>query len=250
MYYNDCGLFYFQIMYGFGTLVNVLAIVAGGIVGLTLGRFLKKRWQEGIVKAMALTCLFIAIAGFLEASVTVTDGALHVTGILMAIVSFAIGTTLGEIVDIDGKIVTFGEFLKAKTGNAKDPDFVAAFVTASLTVCIGAMAILGAIGDALRGDCSILYAKSILDFVIITIMATSLGKGVVFSAVSVGLFQGTVTLLAYFIEPFMTAQAVANLSMTGSMMIFCIGVNLIRPATFKVANMLPTLVVAVLWAYF
>ncbi|MCI9241841.1 MAG: DUF554 domain-containing protein [Lawsonibacter sp.] len=124
-----------------------------------------------------------------------------------------------------------------------------AFATSSLTVCIGAMAVVGAVQDGIYGNYSILAAKAVLDLIIILVMTASMGKGCIFSAIPVGVFQGLVTLLAVFVEPFLTEPALANLSLTGSIMIFCIGVNLIWNMKIRVANMLPTLLFAVLWDF-
>ncbi len=146
-------------------------------------------------------------------------------------------------------IAQFGQWLKNKTGNAKDSSFVYAFVTASLTVCIGAMAIVGAIQDGIFGDYSTLAVKAILDFIIILIMASFMGKGCIFSAVPVALLQGFITILAKSIQPFMTEQALHNISFVGSMLIFCVGINLIWEKTIKVANMLPSIIIAVLFAF-
>jgi uncharacterized membrane protein YqgA involved in biofilm formation len=142
----------------------------------------------------------------------------------------------------------FGEWLKQKTGNSKDKSFVEAFVTASLTVCIGAMAIVGAIEDGIAGDPTILITKAILDLVIIAVMAASLGKGCIFSAIPVGIFQGSVTLLARLVEPLLTVAALDNLSLVGSVLIFCVGVNLIWKNTIRVANLLPALIAAIAYA--
>lgn len=127
--------------------------------------------------------------------------------------------------------------------------FVDGFVTASLTVCIGAMAVVGAIQDGIMGDYSILLAKTVLDFIIVMVMTASMGKGCIFSAIPVGLFQGFFTLLARLIEPLITDEAMANLSLTGSMLIFCVGLNLVWGKKVKVANMLPTIVFAVIWPF-
>ena len=135
------------------------------------------------------------------------------------------------------------------TGNASDKGFVNAFVTASLTVCIGAMAIVGAIQDGVRGDYSILAVKSVLDLIIVAVMASSLGKGCAFSAIPIFMLEGGVTLLASLAAPIMTARAVANISLVGSILIFCVGVNLVWGKTLRVANMLPALVFAVIAAH-
>lgn len=235
-------------MYGFGTLVNMAAIVCGGILGAVFGRYIKARWQEGLLKAIALCCLFIGINGAVEAVFCVEGQSLRSSGTLLCILSYAIGTFMGEVLDLEGWIVRFGNWIKTKTGNASDRGFVNAFVTASLTVCIGAMAVIGALDDALRANCTVLYAKSVMDFIIIMIMAGTLGKGALFAFIPVGLFQGSVTVFAYLIEPIMTPAALTSIAMTGSMMIFCIGVNLLKPSVFRVANMLPALVVAVFFS--
>lgn len=167
---------------------------------------------------------------------------------MMVIASMAVGAVFGELINLDDKLEKFGEWLKQKTGSAKDKSFVHGFVTTSLTVCIGAMAIVGAINDGIFGDYSILVAKSALDLVLVMVMTASMGKGCIFSAIPVGILQGSVTVLAKMIEPLMTDAALYNLSMVGSMLIFCVGVNLIWERKIKVANMLPALVIAVVWA--
>ena len=124
-----------------------------------------------------------------------------------------------------------------------------AFVTASLTVCIGAMAIVGSIRDGITGDYSTLAVKAVLDFIIIAVMTSSMGKGCAFSAIPVLLLQGGVTLLASVVAPVMTAAAVQYLSLIGSVLIFCVGVNLVWGKKIRVANMLPALILAVAAAY-
>lgn len=171
------------------------------------------------------------------------------SGVMVIILSYAIGTLIGTICKLEEKIEKFGEFLKAKANRQNDNNFITAFVVSSLTVCIGAMAVVGAIQDGINQDMSILLAKSVLDFVIILILTASLGIGCAFSAIPVGIFQGSITLLAVFIEPVLTSRALDYLSMTGSILIFCVGVNLIFGKKFEVANMLPVLLVAVLFAY-
>ena len=168
----------------------------------------------------------------------------------MMIASMAIGTLIGEIINIDGLIERFGEWLKKKTGNAKDISFVEGFVSASITVCVGAMTVVGSINDGLFGDYSILLVKSLLDFIIIIVMTSSVGKGCVFSAIPVAILQGGFTLAAKFIEPYMTDAALHNLSLVGSILIFCVGLNLLRKNSVRVANMLPAILVAIIWAFF
>ena len=193
-------------MFGLGTIINVVAIIVGGVMGLLFGKKL-------------------------------TESGLSSSGSMMMIVCFAVG-------------VLIGEWLKEKTKSEGDNSFVDAFVTASLTVCIGAMAVVGSIKDGIYGDYSILAAKAVLDMIIVAIMTASMGKGCIFSAIPVGMFQGVMTLLAKLIEPFLTDEGLADMSLTGSILIFCVGVNLIWGKKVKVANLLPAIFLAAVWPYF
>ena len=237
-------------MIGLGTIINTAAIILGGIAGGLFGKRLTERYQDTLMKASGLCVIFLGIAGALEKMFTVQNGSIVSGGTMMMIASFAIGSLLGEWINIEHYMNRFGEWLKVKSGNSKDKIFVDAFVTASLTVCVGAMAIVGSIQDGILGDYNTLLMKAILDFVIICVMTASMGKGCAFSAIPVALFQGSITLLARGIEPIMTEPALNNLSLVGSMLIFCVGVNLVWEKKFKVANMLPAIVVAVIWAFF
>ncbi len=237
-------------MIGLGTIINTAAIILGGIAGGLFGKRLTERYQDTLMKACGLCVIFLGIAGALEKMFTVQNGNIVSGGTMMMIASFAIGSLVGEWINIEHHMNRFGEWLKVKSGNSKDKIFVDAFVTASLTVCVGAMAIVGSIQDGILGDCNTLLMKAILDFVIICVMTASMGKGCAFSAIPVALFQGSITLLARGIEPIMTEPALNNLSLVGSMLIFCVGVNLVWEKKFKVANMLPAIVVAVIWAFF
>lgn len=180
---------------------------------------------------------------------TIGAGGLVSSGSMMLIASIALGAIIGEIINIEYRMEQFGEWLKRISKNDGDVGFVDAFVTASLTVCIGAMAIVGAIKDGIYADHSILEAKAVLDLIIIMIMTASKGKGCLFSAIPVFIFQGVITLLSTFIEPIMTDAALDNLSLVGSILIFCVGLNLVWDKRIKVANLLPAVVLAVVCAY-
>lgn len=236
-------------MIGLGTILNVAAILIGGMIGLIFSRAISPRYQETLMQAIGVCVIFVGIGGAVEGMMTVTADGLQSGGTMMIVISYAIGSLVGEWINLEERIEQFGSWLKVKTGNAKEKRFVDAFVTASLTVCIGAMAIVGSIQDGLSGDYSTLALKAILDMVIICVMSASMGRGCLFSALPVGMLQGTVTLLARAIQPVMTDAALANLSLTGSILIFCVGVNLLWEKKLKVANMLPSIVVAVLCAF-
>lgn len=236
-------------MVGLGTIINSAAIVVGGIFGLLFGKFMKERIQDALLKACGVCVLFIGIAGAMEGMLKISGSSLSSGRSMFIVASIALGAVVGEILNIEHGFERFGEWLKVKTGNAKDKGFVNGFVTASLTVCIGAMAVIGAIRDGISGDYSILVTKAILDTIIIMVMTCSLGKGCIFSAIPVFVFQGIITALARLIKPLMTTAALANLSLVGSILIFCIGVNTVWDKRIKVANLLPSLVFAVAIAF-
>ena len=236
-------------MYGLGTIINTAAIVAGGVGGALFGRFLKENVQDTLTKVCGVSTLFIAITGALEQMLTVENGAIVSHGAMLVIGCLTIGAVIGELLNLEGAFERFGEWLKQKTGNAKDKRFVDAFVTASLTVCIGAMAIVGSIEDGITGDYSILATKAVLDFIIIMVMSCSMGRGAVFSAIPVAILQGSITALAGLLRPVMTAGALAKLSMVGNVLIFCVGINLVWGKKVRVANLLPAIVIAVIAAF-
>ncbi|MDO4538885.1 MAG: DUF554 domain-containing protein [Coriobacteriales bacterium] len=232
-------------MPGMGTIINVAAIVVGGLLGMLVGGRLKPQMQDSLLKANGVCVMFLGAAGALSGMLSVgSDGVLASGRSLLIIASVLAGTFLGELLDLDGRLVRFGEWLKQASGSGGDRSFVEGFVTASMTVCIGAMAVMGAVNDGLFHDVSILVSKAILDFVIVMVMACSLGKGCAFSAIPVGVFQGSVTALAVLIQPLLTEAALGNLSLVGSILIFCVGVNLVWGPKIKVVNMLPSVLVA------
>jgi len=236
-------------MIGLGTIINSAAIVLGGAAGALAGRRFGREMQDALKTACGISTLFIAVAGAMEGMLTVEGGSLAGGRSLLVVLCLTLGTLAGELMGIERGFERLGEWLKSKTGSADDANFVDAFVTASLTVCIGAMAIVGAIQDGLTGNIATLAVKSVLDFIIIAVMTSSMGRGCVFSAVPVFFFEGGVTLLARLISPVMTPSAISSLSLIGSVLIFCVGINLVWNKSIRVANMLPAVLFAVLAAY-
>lgn len=241
-------------MPGLGTIINVCCIVAGGLVGLVGKRFISQQLQDALLKACGLSVIFLGLGGALEKMLTVATAAdgtvvLSSGGTMMILVSLAAGSAIGEAIDLDARFEALGSWLREKTGSSEDATFVDGFVTASLTVCIGAMAIVGSIQDGISGDYTTLALKGAIDAVCICAMAASMGKGVIFSALPVGAWQGLVTAASTLLQPVMTQAALDNLGLVGSILIFCVGVNLIWPRTFKPANMLPAVFIAAAWAF-
>lgn len=236
-------------MRGMGTIANVLAIIIGGSLGLFCKNLLKDRYQETIMKATGIATMFLALSGTLSKMFVIQQVGIQTTGSMNVILSLVIGALIGEMIDIDHLFEKFGNWLKLKTKSQGDHQFVNAFVTASLTVCIGAMAIMGAIQDGIYANPSILFAKAVLDFVIILVMSSSMGKGCLFAFIPVAFLQGTLTALSVGLAPFMTTSLLNHLDMVGNILIFCVGINLIWPRTIRVANLLPALVVAVVLSF-
>ena len=236
-------------MIGTGTVLNTLGIFFGGMAGLLFGKFIPRQCQDTLTTACGVSVLFIGIGGAMEKMLEVEGSGLVSSRGMLVTACLALGALIGEAVNIEGQFERFGGWLKIRTGNAGDSGFVNGFVTASLTVCIGAMAIVGAIQDGLTGDCSILATKAVLDLIIIMVMTCSLGKGCIFSAIPVAVFQGSITALAQFIKPVMTEAAQSNLSLIGSVLIFCVGLNLVFGKKVRVANLLPAVVLAVAAAF-
>ena len=236
-------------MHGLGTIINVGCILLGGTCGLLFGRRIGARMQDTLMKITGVAVMFLGVAGAMEQMLRAGEnGLLSTSGSMMMIVSLALGAIIGEALDLDSLIVRFGEFLKAKTHSEGDGSFVSGFVSASCTVCIGAMAVVGSVEDGISGDFSLLASKGVLDAIIICVMTASSGKGCIFSAIPVGVFQGLTTLAAVFAGSFMTAPELAALSMVGAVLIFCVGANLVFKTDIRVANVLPSIVIAAVWA--
>lgn len=230
-------------MPGMGTLINVIGILAGGMLGMWFGKRFSSRMQETLNRACGISVLFIGMASALEEMMK-NDGRS-----MFIVICIVLGGLIGELIDIEGWFERIGKWLKIKSGNAKDPMFVEGFVTASLTVCIGAMAVVGAIEDGIHGDFSILATKAVLDLVLVMIMSGYMGIGCVFSALPVAVFEGLMTIFAMLMKSVMITSALSDLSLIGSILIFCVGVNLVWDKRVRVANLLPSLILAVIFAF-
>lgn len=239
----------FDFMRGLGTVINVALLIFGGLCGLLFGKKLNERIKDTLLSVNAVAIMMLAVGGVMQNMLSLSGGKLSTGGTVMMIVSLTLGGLIGETININALVDKFGEWLRIKSHSTGDDSFVSAFVSASCTVCIGAMAVIGSINDSVSGDCSVLIAKAILDAVIICVMTASQGKGCIFSAVPVAIFQGVITIIAVFVGGFMTDLALSYLSYVGNVLIFCVGLNLIRKKQIRVANLLPSLVIAVAWGF-
>ena len=233
---------------GIGILANVLGIIGGGLLGLGCGRLISERFQKTIMMSCAVAVIFLGLTGTVKEMLHIgSDGAVMLVGTNCMLASLIGGAVIGEAINLEDRMECFGRWLQQKTGSGGDTRFVEGFVMASMTVCIGAMAVIGSINDRLLSDPSVLFAKTAIDAVVVMIMTATLGKGCIFSAISVGVFQGIIFLLAGFLEPIMMSAALKSLSAVGNILIFCVGTNLFGLPHVRIANLLPALVIAVAW---
>lgn len=233
-------------MIGLGTIINTAAVLAGSCLGLVLKGGLPKRFQDIVMGALGLCTMFIGISGALTGLLTVEGNAIETQETMMMIASMITGALIGEFLDIERRLEGFGEWCKkivaSKAGKIGGMEtFVEAFVTSSLVICVGAMAIVGALEDGLNHNYSILFAKSVMDGVLCVVFAASLGVGVCFSALPILVYQGGITLLAGLVRPYLTESVIGRMSFVGSVLIFALGINLVFGKKLKIGNMLPAM---------
>lgn len=230
-----------------GTLVNAAAVAAGGCLGLLLKKGVSKIDSDSINKAMGVAVIVLGLNGVIASMFTVqADGGLSSSGELLLIISLVLGVIVGEALHIDDRLNGLSGLVERKlhlTG------FAQSFVNGTLIYCVGAMAIIGALNDGLRGDASVLYVKSLLDGISSVVLAATMGPGVIFAAIPVFLYQGAITLLAGALEPLLAGVLLDQICAVGYCLVLCIGVNFLGGVKIKTANMLPALLAPVLWHF-
>lgn len=218
-----------------GTIVNTIAIVFGGLIGLLFGQRFPDKIKKTVIQGIGLAVLLIG-----------GSMALQTTNPLIVISSFVLGGIIGESIDIELKLQHMGEWLERKfSKKGQGPGFAKAFVTTSLIYCVGAMAIMGSLESGLTGNHNILFAKSMLDGITALIFASYMGIGVLVSALPVFLYEGAITLAAGLLQGILSSQVIAEMSATGGLLILGIGFNILEIKEIKVGNLLPAIVVAV-----
>ena len=223
-----------------GTIVNTAAVIVGALLGLLLKKGLPERFQDVIMKGLALCVLLIGISGALKGQNT-----------LIAILSIVIGAIIGEWIDIDRRLNRLGQLIEARFAKGGGEQTVArAFVTSSLLFCVGAMAIVGSLQSGLSGNHEMIFTKSVLDGVASVIFASSLGYGVLFSAAAVFVYQGAIVLLAQWVAPLLSDVVIAEMTCTGSLLIIALGLNMLGVTKMKVANYLPALLIPIVLCLF
>jgi uncharacterized membrane protein YqgA involved in biofilm formation len=223
----------------------------GGFVGLFVKKGLNEKLMDSVMKAIGVAVMFVGISGALTGLLKITEGGkIETSGTMLMIISLILGTFIGELLKIEDRLEGIGEKLKGAVRAKDSGNFVESFVNTTLIFCVGAMAIIGSLEDGLTGDFTTLAAKSILDGIISLIIASTMGVGVLFSAIPVFLYQGAITLLAEFISPILSDSLVLNLSYIGSALIFGIGVNQVFGKKIKTGNMLPALLIPIVYELF
>ncbi|MCI6377735.1 MAG: DUF554 domain-containing protein [Clostridiales bacterium] len=221
-----------------GTLINCLAIVLGSSLGLLLRRGMKENISKTVMQGVGLSVILIGVTGAIETQNT-----------LLVILSMVIGGVVGALIDIDAKMSRLGAWAQRKLthNQGEENTFAKGFVTASLVYCVGAMAVVGALDSGIRGDHSTLIAKAALDGVTAVIFSSSLGIGVMLSAVPVLVYQGAIALLGSAVAPLLSNAVVTEMSAVGGLLIMGIGVNMLLDKDIKVANLLPAILIPFLY---
>ena len=230
-----------------GTIINSILIIAGSLAGLLFKKIMSERLKATLLQAVGLIVIFVGIGGAVAATLTFADGTFGTKDTLVMILSMVFGTIIGELINIEKQLDRLGAFCQKKLvkGDARST-FAEGMVTASLIFMVGAMAVVGSLDNGIRGDNSTLVAKGIIDCITGMVLASTLGIGVMFSAVPVFLYQGAISLLGVYIEPYLTASVISQMSFTGSILIFAIGVNMLGLTKIKVGNMLPAIFMPIL----
>lgn len=219
-----------------GTIINSITIVFASLIGIFIGDRLNDRIRLALMQALGLVVAIIGI-----------DMALKTQNILIVIASVLLGTAIGEVLGIEDWLNRVGSRLERKFSKSK---FAEGFVTSTLLFCVGSMAIVGPIQEGLTGDTSILMAKSMLDGISSIALSSTLGIGVLFSSIAVFIYQGSITILSRFIEPFVNQTIVDELTATGGVLIMAIAIKLLNLKDLRAGNMLPALFVAQVITYF
>lgn len=229
-----------------GTLVNCAAVIIGGLIGLLLKKGIKESYTVGINKSLGLAVLVIGINGVIANMFTVENGKLSSSGELLLIVFLVIGTLIGELLKLDDR---FNRFCGRVDAKFKNGGFASGFINGTILFCVGAMSIIGSINDGLTGDSSVLFVKSALDFVNAVIFGATLGFGVIFTCIPMLIYQGGISLLAGTLSGILQGELLEQVCMVGYAIIMAIGFNFFLEKKFKTLNMVPAIILPVIYHY-
>lgn len=218
-----------------GTIVNALAVVVGGLIGLLFKNSIPEKIADALLKAAGLAVITVGIKLMFAGD-----------NLTLLIMSIIIGTAIGELINIEGKLDNLGEMVEGKMKN-KQSNIALGFVTCTLIYCVGSMAIVGSIQSGLSGNHEILFSKALLDGIMSITMTASLGVGVIFSSISILIYQGTITLLAQFMQSLLSDVVVREMTSIGGTLIMAIGLNFLEIKRIKVGNMLPAIFIPIIY---
>lgn len=221
-----------------GTIVNSLLILLGGIIGLLFRNKIKDSFKDIIMKSIGLGVIVIGL-----------KEALNTDNSMILMISLIFGSIIGQLINIEKKLESLGDILESKFKKGGG-SFTKGFVMSSLVYCVGAMAILGSLNSGLLGDHTILYTKGLIDGVSSIIFTSLFGVGVIFSSISVLIYQGSITIMAGWIEPLLTEEVIVNISAVGGILIVGIGINVLEIKKIPVGNMLPAVIIPLFISFF
>ncbi|MGL5260413.1 MAG: DUF554 domain-containing protein [Lachnospiraceae bacterium] len=215
-----------------GTIVNTIAVLLGAAIGMLLKKGFPEKISDTLMKGLGLCTMYLGITGSLKGENS-----------MILIISMVAGALIGEMLDLEGRLNAFGEYIQGRFN--KEDSIAEGFVTASLLFCVGAMAIVGSMQSGLVGNHEMLYNKSMLDFVAAIIFASTLGIGVMFAAAFVFVYQGSITILAQWISPFLTETVVAEMTCVGSVIIIGLALNMIGITKLRIMNFVPAIFIPI-----
>ena len=246
---DDCRGVPSALVIGLGTIINVVAIVIGSLLGVLLGNRLPERTRVAVTDALGLVTLVIAatnVVALFDGDFTAAVGT--AAPLLIVLFSLLIGGIIGSLLRLESRMESVGGWLQRRLGGSGDSGskarFIEGFVDASLIFCIGPLAILGAMSDGLGKGIEQLALKSVLDLFAAMAFAATMGWGVMASAISVGVYQGVVTVLAALVGPFLGAALIASITATGGVLLMGVGLRLLHIRQVPVGDLLPALIVA------
>lgn len=217
-----------------GTIANTVGVIAGSLLGLLFRKGIPQKITDAVMKGLGMCTIYIGITSALKGEKT-----------LLAVVSVALGAVLGTFLDLDGRLNRLGDRMQARMKDTGGSDVAAGFVSASLLFCVGAMSIVGSLQSGLTGDHSMLFTKTVMDFISSMVIAASLGIGVLFSAIVVFVFQGSITLLAQVLAPVLSDGVIAEMTGVGGILLIGLGLNLVGATKLKIMNYVLAIFIAV-----
>lgn len=221
-----------------GTIVNTISIILGSLIGIMLKNGFIKEKSEAIMSALGLSVLIIGLQGVIQYQSP-----------LKLIVSLALGVLIGEMLDLDQQMNRFARIIEKRFTKGNDNRFVQGFVGASILFGVGAMSIVGAIQSGMDSNETVLYIKSLLDFVSSIVYASTFGWGVLFSSFVILIYQGLITVLSSIITPFLNEVVLSDISAVGSALVMAIGLNMLNITKLKLANFLPAILVIIILSF-